>query len=218
MAADPRERASLAERLAAEQHERRRLAEHLHDGPVQQLAAISQMLDAAGQALAAGEHDRALGIVARALDVSREASGDLRELVEAIEPATLHEQGFGAAVGLLAERLRVRREVALELGIDPACAELLGENARAGLYQIVRESVDQAVRRGPPTVIGIALRPTAAGGVELVVSDDGGAERRQTVLDGLAGRAADLNATLEVDQGGEGTVVRVTLPPSAATR
>ncbi len=46
MTPEDAERALLAERILAEQEERRRLAELLHDGPVQQLAAISQMLDA----------------------------------------------------------------------------------------------------------------------------------------------------------------------------
>jgi signal transduction histidine kinase len=208
------ERAALSERLAAEQHERRRLAELLHDGPVQQLAAIAQMLDAAGQAIASGRHETALGIVARALDVTRDASGDLRELMEGIEPAVLHEQGFGAAVRALADRIRARREIALEVDVD--AGDRLGESARAGLYQIVRESLEHAVRRGPPTRITVALAETESGGAELVVADDGAAERRQAVVDGLTARAADLNATLAVERSGEGTAVRVTLPPSSA--
>jgi two-component system, NarL family, sensor kinase len=208
------ERAALSERLAAEQHERRRLAELLHDGPVQQLAAIAQMLDAAGQAIAGGRHDTALGIVARALDVTRDASSDLRELMEGIEPAVLHEQGFGAAVRALADRIRARHEIALEVDVD--AGDSLGEGARAGLYQIVRESLEHAVRRGPPTRITVALAETGSGGAELLVADDGAAERRQAVVDGLAARAADLNATLAVERTSEGTAVRVTLPPSAA--
>lgn len=210
------ERAAWSERLAAEQHERRRLAELLHDGPVQQLAAIAQMLDAAGQAITAGRHDTALGIVARALDVTREATSDLRELMEGIEPAVLHEQGFGAAVRALADRIGARREIALEVEVDVDAGERLGEGARAGLYQIVRESLEHAVRRGPPTRITVALAETDSGGAVLVVADDGAAERRQAVVDGLAARAADLNATLAVERTGEGTAVRVTLPPSAA--
>jgi signal transduction histidine kinase len=38
------------------------------------------------------------------------------------------------------------------------------------------------------------------------------------VLDGLAERAADLNATLDVERTAAGTRVRVRLPPSAARR
>ena len=68
MTADDPERALLAERILAEQEERRRLAELLHDGPVQQLAAIAQMLDAGLADLAAGETGRASDVVSRSLD------------------------------------------------------------------------------------------------------------------------------------------------------
>jgi two-component system NarL family sensor kinase len=214
---DPtREPAALRERLAAEQDERRRLAELLHDGPVQQLAAISQILDAAGQTLAAGDRDKALGMLARALDLTRDASGELRELMEAIEPAVLHEEGFGAAVRLLADRIRARREIAIDVDVD--AGDALGEGARSGLYQIVREALEHAVRRGPPSRIEVVLVETESRGAELVVADDGSAERRSAVLDGLAERAADLNATLDVERTAAGTRVRVRLPPSAARR
>ena len=42
---------ALRERLLAERDERRRIAELLHDGPVQHLAALGQMLGAAQHAL-----------------------------------------------------------------------------------------------------------------------------------------------------------------------
>ena len=48
-------RPALDERLLAEQDERRRLAELIHDGPVQHLAAIAQMLDAAAATAAGGD-------------------------------------------------------------------------------------------------------------------------------------------------------------------
>jgi signal transduction histidine kinase len=184
------ERDALGERLAAEQDERRRLAELIHDGPVQHLAAIAQMLGAAEHALGADDPDAARQILARASTVARDANAD---------------------------RLRARRDVRLDVDVD--AGDMLGEGAQAGLYQIVREALDQAVRRGPPTRISVQLRHTPAGGAELVVSDDGSGERRQAVLDGLAERASTLNAELFVDQErGGGTQIRVIVPPSAAQR
>ena len=215
--ADEHPRPSLDERLVAEQDERRRLGELIHDGPVQHLAAIAQMLDAAAAATAEGDATGAHPILVRALTLTREASGDLRELVAGLEPDALREHGFATAVGLLAHRLAARRGIAVEADVD--AGETLGEAAAIGLYQIVRESLDQAVRRGPPTRISIQLSATAAGGVELAVVDNGSGERRQAVLDGLAERAASLNAAFTVEQHpGEGTAVRVTVPPSATTR
>ena len=210
-------RPALDERLLAEQDERRRLAELIHDGPVQHLAAIAQMLDAAVATAAAGEDDRTRGIVQRALVLTREASSDLRELVSGLEPDALRKQGFAAAVHLLVERVAGRRGIMVETDVD--AGDALGENARVGLYQIVRESLDQALRRGPPTRISVRVTSAANGGVQLVVTDNGSRERRQAVLDGLAERAETLSAEFHVEQKpAEGTVIRVTLPPSSADR
>lgn len=214
---DGQARPGLDERLVAEQDERRRLAELIHDGPVQHLAAIAQMLDAAAATAAGGDGAAAHPILVRALALTREASGDLRELVSGLEPDALREHGFATAVALLTQRLAARRGIAVHAEVDTGAP--LGEAAAVGLYQIVRESLDQAARRGPPTRISVDLAPTPAGGVELVVRDNGSGERRQAVLDGLAERAQTLNATFAVEQRpGEGTVVHVTVPPSAARR
>jgi two-component system NarL family sensor kinase len=100
---------ALRERLRAERDERRRLAELIHDGPVQQVAALTQMLDAASQALETGELDRSRQIVRRALAVARDAGGELRAIVTDIEPSALDTAGFGAAVKELAARVGSRR-------------------------------------------------------------------------------------------------------------
>jgi two-component system, NarL family, sensor kinase len=202
----------LTERLRAERDERRRLAELIHDGPVQHVAAIAQMLDAAHHALVDGDDEIGRRIVARALEVAREASGDLREIVSGIEPDALRELGLAGAVRELAERLSARRGVQIELDVDAASA--LGEGAQSGLYQVVREALDQAVRRGPPSRISVSLRESADG-MELRVSDDGAQERRQAVLDGLTQRAAELNGTFASETTDAGTWIAVRLPPSA---
>jgi two-component system NarL family sensor kinase len=204
---------ALRERLRAERDERRRLAELIHDGPVQQVAALTQMLDAASLALETGEVDRSHQIVRRALAVAREASGELRAIVTDIEPAALDTAGFGTAVKELSARVASRR--GLDVRTELSAASMLGEAAASGLYQIVRESLDQAVRRGPPTAVTVSLVESAAGGVVLEITDDGAPERRQVVLDGLAERARDLNGTFEVTRVDERTRTRVVLPPSA---
>ena len=213
MTADADGRA-LAERLRAERDERRRLAELIHDGPVQLVAAIAQMLDAAHHALEAGDTGSGAQIVERALAVAREASVDLREIVTGIEPHALRELGLAAAIGELAERHTARRGVAFELDLD--AGDSLGDGAQSGLYQIVRDAIDQAVRRGPPTQVSIAITPND-GGVELRITDDGGQERREAVLDALAERAAELNGTFSSETTAAGTWVAVRLPPSAAS-
>ena len=92
----------------------------------------------------------------------------------------------------------------------------LGEGARSSLFQVIREALDQAVRRGPPGSVSVSLERTPTGGVELAVSDDGAPERRQAVIDGLAERAAELNGTFEARRDGRWTTIRLVVPPSAA--
>jgi signal transduction histidine kinase len=65
----PEDEQQLAERLiTAEQDERRRIALFLHDGPVQNLAGIALMLDAAIHAVQTGKVDDALTVLGTALD------------------------------------------------------------------------------------------------------------------------------------------------------
>ncbi len=204
---------ALVERLRAERDERRRLAELIHDGPVQLVAAITQMLDAAHDALGAGEVESGAAIVERALAVAREAGVDLREIVSGIEPDALHELGIAAALEELAERHTARRGV--EFDLDISGGGDLGEGVQSGIYQIIRDAVDQAVRRGPPGRVRIMLVASDAG-VELRIEDDGGEERRAAVLVALAERVDELNGTFTSETGASGTTVAIRLPPSAA--
>ena len=217
MTTDDAERVLLAERILAEQEERRRLAELLHDGPVQHLSAIAQMLDAGLASLRDGETQRADDVFTRGLALARDSARDLRSLCDDLEPKVLREVGFAAAVAALVRRISARHDVEIDLDVDHA--DELGENAQTALYQILREAVDQAVKRGAPTRIEISVRPTPAGGAELVVTDDGPPERRSAVLEALAERAATLNARFSSEvRYPRGSTVRIEVPPSAARR
>jgi signal transduction histidine kinase len=211
------ERTLLAERMLAEQEERRRVAELLHDGPIQQLSAIAQMLDAGLSELADGDTERASEVFTRGLELARDAARDLRGLCDDLEPRVLHQVGFEPAVAALTRRLSARHDVAIDLDVSQASD--LGENAAVALYQILREAAEQAVRRGPPTRIEISLRATDTGGIELVVADDGPPERRAAVLEALAERAATLNGRFSSEvRYPRGSTVRIEVPPAAAHR
>ena len=209
------ERERLVERIiTAEQDERRRLALFLHDGPVQNLAGIALMLDAAVAAIDDGRPEAARGIMTSALERHRETIRSLRDLSFNIEPVVLRDQGFGAAVEELANQLGMEHRV--QIDVDVAQASRLGEKEQVGLYQIVRESLNQAVRRGPPSKISVTIRETAGGQIETIVADDGTGERRTAALTAIGERASTLNGRFSVEQGADGgTAIRVVLPPYA---
>ncbi len=61
------------------------------------------------------------------------------------------------------------------------------------------------------------MAPTADGGVEALISDNGAGERRRRSWEGIEERARVVNGTVSVDSGDDGgTTVRVVLPAYTA--
>jgi two-component system, NarL family, sensor kinase len=202
--------------IAAEQDERRRIALFLHDGPVQDLSGIALMLDATLHSIETGKLEDATKVLATALDRQRSTIRQLRDLSFVLEPVVLRDQGFEAALQALAGQMGAANR--LRIDVEVAESEHLGETAEVALYTIVRELLEQAVRRGPPRSIEVAMRSTADGGIETRVSDDAEPERRRRSFEAIEERVRQLHGTISVDVDGGRTTVVVTLPPYAATR
>ena len=213
--ADERER--IDRLIAAEQDERRRIALFLHDGPVQNLSGIALMLDAAVHAIEDGRLEQARTIIGSALERHRDTIRELRDLSFALEPVVLRDQGFGPAVNALAEQVGTAHEVRIDLDVEEA--ERLGETAQVALYTIIRELLDQSVRRGPPSRIEVKIWRSDDGGVKARVADDAEPERRRRSFEAIEERVRQLHGEIDFDAGSEsGTAVVVVLPPYTAQR
>ena len=117
----------------------------------------------------------------------------------------LRDHGFGPAVRALADqarglaRDRVRRR-------HRRRGRASATTASIALYTILRELVDQAVRRGPPTTDrDRASRRRGDGGLVASVADDADPERRMRSLEAIEERARQLHGTLEVEPADGGT-------------
>jgi signal transduction histidine kinase len=211
------ERSRHADQLiAAEQDERRRLALFLHDVPVQSMSGIALMLDGVIDAIDRGRVDDAKEILEKAVNRQRETIRELRDLSFALEPVVLRDQGFGPAVQALADQVELSQGIVVDLDVE--AADALASRAQIVLYQIIRESLDAALRRGPPTRISVNIGELDGGAVETLITDDGSGERRRRVFEALAERARALGGTVDVDRSSDegGTAVRITLPPYTA--
>jgi signal transduction histidine kinase len=212
------ERSRLSGQLiTAEQDERRRLANELHDGAVQSLSGVALLLDAGLNSIAESRLDEARDIITRGLERHRATIGQLRDLSFNLEPVVLRDQGFAPAVRALTDQIALAHHVQVELDVE--AADRLAEQTQAALYQIIREALNQAVRRGPPETLSVTMREADDGSVETSIEDDAPGERRRSSLEELAERARTLNGELTVQQGDRGgTTVRVVLPPYATAR
>jgi signal transduction histidine kinase len=212
------EHARLSDQLiTAEQEERRRLALFLHDGPVQSMSGIALMLDAVIAAVEGDRREEAERILTSALEKQRETIRSLRELSFQLEPVVLRDQGFGPAVRALADQLGLSNRIQIDLDVEPA--EALSEHAQVAIYQIIREALHQAIRRGPPTRVSVRIAEAPGGGFEAVIADDAPGERRRASFDAIAERARSLSGRMSIDPGADGgTAVRIVFPPYRVRR
>jgi signal transduction histidine kinase len=204
--------------IAAEQDERRRLALFLHDGPVQELSGIALMVDGALYSIANGRLEEAQEIIGTALERQRETIRQLRNLSFALEPVVLRDHGFAPALRELADQM-MAHSPHLYVGLDLEAAEMLGKTAEVALYTIIRELIEQSVRRGPPTRIDVSLKPTSEGGVVATVVDDAEPERRRRTFETVVQRVRQLHGDLVVAPvDGSGTKIQVSLPSYTTQR
>jgi signal transduction histidine kinase len=209
------ERERLTERLiTAEQDERRRLSLFLHDGPLQSMSGIALMHDAALAALQDGRGEDAAKVIESSLEKERDTIRVLRDLSFAIEPLVLRDAGFYEAVRALGDRIEGADRIRVLTDVE--AGERLGEKTQVALYQIIRESLNQAVRRRP-LKIEVAVREREDGGFEAEIVDDGVEERRRASIEAIDERVKILNGRLTIssDEHG-GTLVKVVVPPYVA--
>jgi two-component system, NarL family, sensor kinase len=210
-----RERSVLLQRaIDASEAERRRIAGELHDGPVQQLAAVAFGLGAAAGGLNGDARMREL--VDDAATRTRETMRDLRGMLVDLYPATLHRSGLAAAVRDLLSRLGTE-------GVDTSCEipdDLeLPAPTEALIFRAAREALENARKHASASRVDVRVadRPET---VVLTVEDDGrgfdtAARRRpgHLGLDLLHDLADEGGGSLRIDSApGRGTVVMLEVP------
>ncbi len=213
------ERRTLAAAIvSAQEDERRRVAEDIHDGPVQGLSAVGLMLDALVTRLREEAPD-AVGEAGAAAAAAREAVRELRRAISDLHPMALGELGLAAATTALVERLEWRG-IVVEVDVD--AADALPETARTVAFRVLQEAAANILRHSGAGHVRISAR-AEGGEVVLEVQDDGrglaAGDRRRRVAEGHLGlaaieeRAALAGGRLDVVSGeGRGTLLRLTLP------
>ena len=195
----------LSEVLDAEQRERARLAESLHDGPMQRLVALRQDL---------GETDDQ-GALARPLEA---AIAETRAIISAYHPATVRQLGFEASLRAAVAPFPAARTTRLTVR---------GDTDDPLLLPLAQELVVNAVKHARPTAIDVVVE-RSEGRTVLEVNDDGvgmDAVSGRNVEAGHLGlamvrtRVEDAGGTLDIATRADGgTRSRVVLPTAPETR
>jgi signal transduction histidine kinase len=207
-------RSRLADRvMAAEEAERRRLADALHDEAMQNLLVARQDLSS----------DASVATLERARQALDATIDQLREAIFELHPAVLARLGLPAAIEALAGR--AARRGGFEVHVEVSTTS--GESARdLLLFTVVRELLSNAAEHSGASRVDVEISEQP-GRVCLEVRDDGcgfARERLRCALEeghvGLASteeRIVALGGQFQVESApGDGSLFRVTIPFHAA--
>jgi signal transduction histidine kinase len=207
--------------IKAETEVRRRLAETIHDGPVQELIALDMVLSATGSAIEQGETERTLELLGEARSLAGRNIQVLRDEIVDLGPYAFEELSFETAVENCMQSWKRRYDFEVTLTLEPLklAPECAGE-----LFRITQEAVVNAGRHSGADTVAIALRELGEE-VELRVVDngdgfdgDGPLSAPQPGHLGLASmreRAELLGGRLEIESSGRGTRILVRAPLDA---
>jgi two-component system, NarL family, sensor histidine kinase UhpB len=198
--------------LAAQEGERLRVAQELHDEIGQTLTAVTI------QAERAADGDPALASQALrgVADAVRESLDEVRRIARELRPEALDDLGLVNALIALCTRVgaqdgpRVRRELQGELPPLPPDVELV-------VYRIAQEGLTNAWRHSDADSVTVSLKADAET-VTLSVSDDGEGmppelPRGTAGIAGMRERALLVGGRLAIEsRPGQGTEVRLTIP------
>jgi two-component system, NarL family, sensor kinase len=210
--------------IQAETEVRRRVAESIHDGPVQELIGLDMVLSAARRAAEGGDRERALEMIAEAHGLAERNIQALRDEIVDLGPYAFEELGYATAVEncIPVWRRRYGFEVMLTIERLDLPPELAGD-----LFRITQEAVVNAGRHAGAKTVAVSLRQVGDE-VELRVADDGsGFDEEDPFADtepghlGLASmreRAELIGGHLDIESSARGTrvLVRAPLPKAVA--
>jgi len=203
--------------LVASELERRRIAQELHDGVIQDLAGITFALPTVTASLPDDEDgNEARETVDSVTDLVQKDATALRSMLVELYPPDLGGKGFAMAVRDIA-RTASEQGVAVKVDVDPDLVVPLDVATLA--YRVIREGLRNVVKHARATAAEVRMR-VESGRLDVIVADDGEgvdpdttAERGHLGLQLLRDTVSDLGGTLRLGANEpRGSVLNVSIP------
>jgi signal transduction histidine kinase len=203
--------------------ERNRLARELHDTLAHSLSAVTVQLEAV-RSLWQVDPLRARRMLDEADVIIRRGLTEARRAMQSLRASPLQESGLILALRSLAETAAERCGAGLELRLPDQIDGALSPMVEQGVYRIAQEALENVVRHAEAQSIRLCLEQDGHS-LTLTVEDDGRGiadsvgqvpeidHHGHLGIRGMEERANVVGGRLQIDgRGGEGTIVRLTVP------
>lgn len=204
--------------IQSESEVRRRVAETIHDGPVQELIGLDMVLSAADRALAGGDRERAGSLVDEARSMAARNMRMLRDEILDLGPYAFEELSLATALENSAPAWQRRYDFEVVVALEEVT---LPPQMAGALFRIAQEAVANAGRHAGARTVTVSLRRVGRD-VELRIDDDGHGfggvdpfappEPGHLGLESMRERAELLDGRLAIDSSERGTHVVVLVP------
>ncbi|WP_229694329.1 sensor histidine kinase [Lentzea pudingi] len=186
---------STARALSAQEAERRRVAQELHDEVGQSLTAVLLELKRFADQVPASMRDELLQVQ----EITRSTLDEIRRIARRLRPGVLEELGLVSALKALAAEFSEHADLVVGRSLDKNLPELDAETELV-VYRIAQEGLTNTVRHAHASEVDIVLR-ALTDGVELRVRDNGrglGTSVEGAGIRGMRERALLVGAELTV--------------------
>ena len=203
---------SNARALSAQESERHRIAQELHDEVGQTLTAVLLELKRVGDQVP--EPLRA--DVRQVQEITRGSLDEIRRIARRLRPGVLEELGLVSALKALASEVSAHAGFAVRRTFDPALPDI-GHDGELVLYRVAQEGLTNVARHASAHNVDVTVRAAHDGGIDLLIRDDGvgvnGAAEGAGIR-GMRERAllVGANLTLRTVQEG-GSELSLSVPP-----
>lgn len=204
--------------LIAQENERSRIANELHDSSVQNLAALLHRVELV-ERFWDMDKERALIELIGIKEAIHITIKEIREVIYDLRPMDLTSLGLWMSVKSYLNQLQERYSIQIAFDIEEQLLEVcFDQNQELNIFRMIQESVINSVKHAKATLIRVKLYCENQYLLVSIVDDGEGiseSEMNQTNKYGmqiLRERAKFLSATMEIQTGKKGTELSFKIP------
>jgi PAS domain S-box-containing protein len=214
-----------AKLMRSQDAEHRRIARNLHDSLGQYLTSIKMNLESLSRSDTPNKDE----VLSAALESVEQSLVETRTLSCLLHPRLLDEVGLASAARWYTDEFAKRSGIKVKLDLPEGVDNRLPELERIALFRILQESLTNVHRHSGSSAVEISLKASEHPAVftvrdfgrgmpaELIQGSQTNGDHFGVGLSGMRERVKDLGGNFEIQCGGDGTAITVSILLASAT-